>query len=175
MVIDVSRATATSNYTASIPSFFIKQIQNWEPQAVATLQCEATCYWLAQSDSDLSGLALLTPRYHLYDPSRHILITELLPEAENLSDYHRRLSKFPVEIAVKIGSALGTYHRENIDKLKEVPQSAHFQSESLDPIEVIKNSQLFGALSAANSRSSISFRLILNLTSPRRTAPPMAV
>lgn len=154
MVIDVSRRNRNFKIIRrQFPSFFIKQIQNWEPQAVATLQCEATCYWLAQNDSDLSGLALLTPRYHLYDPSRHILITELLPEAENLSDYHRRLSKFPVEIAVKIGRALGTYHRENIDKLKDGPQSAHFPKRVPWILSINqKNSQLFGALSAANSQ-----------------------
>src|SRR5215831_10150500 len=78
------------------PGYFVKQIKEWEPQSIATLQCEATCYWLAQNDPRLSAtdLVQLMPRYYFYDASRHALVTELLPEGENLSEYHRRLAKF---------------------------------------------------------------------------------
>jgi hypothetical protein len=154
VVVDVTRRNRNFKIIRrQFPSLFIKQIQNWEPQAVATLQCEATCYLLAHSDVELAGLALLTPRYYLYDPTRHILITELLPEAENLSDYHRRLSKFPVEIAEKIGRALGSYHRENITKLKEGPHNAVFPKQVPWILSINqKNLQIFQALSAANSQ-----------------------
>lgn len=154
LVVDVTRRNRNFKIIRRhFPSFFIKQIQNWEPQAIATLQCEATCYYLAQSDPEFAGLALLTPRYHLYDPARHILITELLPEAENLSDYHRRLNKFPVEIAIKIGRALGTYHRENVSKLKDGPHDAVFPKRAPWILSINQqNAQLFQALSAANSQ-----------------------
>src|ERR1051325_10320749 len=56
-------------------SFFLKQIQNWEPLAITTLQREATCYQLAQREAELAPLAALMPRYYLYDSSRHILVT----------------------------------------------------------------------------------------------------
>ncbi len=91
------------------PGFFVKQIQNWDPQSVATLQCEATCYWLAQSDPEMAPLSTLMPKYYLYDPSRHILITELLAEGENLSEYHRRLNEFPVEIGIFQTSPLDSF------------------------------------------------------------------
>jgi Phosphotransferase enzyme family len=154
VAIDVTRRNRNFKIIRrQFPSFFVKQIQNWEPQAIATLQCEATCYWLAQSEAELAGLALLTPRYHLYDPTRHILVTELLPEAENLSDYHRRVSSFPVEIAVKIGRALGTYHKESVTTLKEGPHNALFPKRIPWILSINqKNAQLFQALSAANSQ-----------------------
>jgi hypothetical protein len=154
MVVDVTRRNRNFKIIRrQHQSFFIKQIQDWDPQAIASLQCEATCYWLAQSDAELAGLALLMPAFYLYDPARHILITELLPEGENLSDYHRRLSRFPVEIAATMGRALGTYHRDSVNKLKDNPQNAYFPKRTPWILTINQqNAQLFKALSAANSQ-----------------------
>jgi thiamine kinase-like enzyme len=154
MIVDVTRRNRNFKIIRrQHQSFFIKQIQDWDPQAIASLQCEAACYWLAQSDVELAGLALLMPAYYLYDAARHILITELLPEAENLSDYHRRLGSFPVEIASTMGRALGTYHRETINKLKDGSKDAHFSKRSPWILTINQqNAQLFNALSAANSQ-----------------------
>ena len=43
--------------------FFVKQIQNWDPQTIASMQCEATCYWLARNDPDFAPLARLLPEF----------------------------------------------------------------------------------------------------------------
>jgi len=135
------------------PGFFVKQIQNWDPQSVATLQCEATCYWLAQSDPEMAPLSTLMPKYYLYDPSRHILITELLAEGENLSEYHRRLNQFPVGIAEKLGRALGTYHRQTVSRLVDGPQKSVFSKQVPWILSINQQSgNLFQALSAANSQ-----------------------
>lgn len=92
------------------PSYFIKQVQQWDAQSMALLQREASCYWLAQQEHDFAPLAKLIPAYHAYDAARHALVVELLPEGENLSEYHRRLHTFPVDAASLLGSALGACH-----------------------------------------------------------------
>ena len=40
-----------------------------------------------------------------------MLVLELLPDAENLSVYQSRENRFPLDIAARLGSALGSYHR----------------------------------------------------------------
>ena len=57
------------------PGYFVKQIQNWDPQTVATLASEATCYRLARSGPEFAALARLVPRDFLYDTQRHVLVT----------------------------------------------------------------------------------------------------
>lgn len=131
--------------------YFVKQIQHWEPEAIVTLQCEAMCYWLSQSDAAFAPLAALVPRFYAYDPGRHILIVELLPEGENLSEYQRRLGKFPLDVASKLGKLLGIYHRE-----VSTQNSAHytaFQKRMPWILTVHQhNPYLFNPLSAANSQ-----------------------
>ncbi|OLD28657.1 MAG: hypothetical protein AUJ04_01025 [Acidobacteria bacterium 13_1_40CM_3_55_6] len=135
------------------PSFFVKQIQNWDPQTVATLQCEATCYWLAHSNPEMGALAALMPNYYFYDPGRHVLITQLLKDGENISEYHRRLNQFPESIAAQLGRALGTYHSETLSKLGDGPGNSVF-SKRVPWILSINQQEahLFQALSAANSQ-----------------------
>jgi thiamine kinase-like enzyme len=48
----------------------------------------------------------------LFDAPRNILVTELLPEGENLSEYHRRLGQFPLQVAARLGDLIGAYHRQ---------------------------------------------------------------
>jgi hypothetical protein len=109
------------------PGYFVKQIQYWEPQAIATIQREATCYWLAQNDPDFTPLAALLPKYHQYDAENYTLTLELLPQGENISEYHRRLGHFPPEIATQLGKQLGTYHRQVGRKLQNNPPNSPFQ------------------------------------------------
>ena len=94
------------------PSYFIKQIKTSEQQAIATLYREAACYQLARSDEKFAPLAELMPTFVEYDPRRYLLIVELLPEGENLTEYHRRLGAFPEEVGAMLGRGLGAYHSE---------------------------------------------------------------
>jgi len=92
------------------PGYFVKQAQQSDPQLIGFLQREASCYWRAVTDSSFNSLAALVPKYHLYDSARHILVVELLPEGENLAEYHRRLKTFPLHISARLGELLGRYH-----------------------------------------------------------------
>lgn len=94
------------------PGLFVKQVQTDETQAISTLEREAACYRMAQSNPKFAPLLQLMPRLIDYDSSRHILIVELLPDGENLTEYHTRMQAFPEEIGQMLGRGLGAYHSE---------------------------------------------------------------
>jgi hypothetical protein len=97
------------------PSYFVKQIQHWDPQTIAMLQCEAACYWLAHNEAGFAPLAPLMPEFFAYDLERHVLVTELIPESENLYEYFRRVGGFPAGVAQGLGEALGASHGAAVD------------------------------------------------------------
>jgi hypothetical protein len=138
--------------TAS-PGYFVKQVKTFEPQAVETLRYETACYWLSQNDADFEPLAALMPKFYDSDPARHALVIELLPEGGSLSDYHRQLGTFPIEVGVQLGRILGTYQREMGQRLRDGAKSNAFARRvpwilSLHQLE----QNLFGQLSAANTQ-----------------------
>jgi Phosphotransferase enzyme family len=91
---------------------FVKQVQRWEPQAIATVQLEAHCYRLTNQDRDFMALRDIVPKFYFYDEGRAVLVTELLPGGETLAEYHFRNGGFPTEVAVQLGEAFGKYHRQ---------------------------------------------------------------
>lgn len=154
MVVDVTRRNRNFQVIRKHnPSYFVKQIQYWEPQEMITLEREAMCYWLSQSDSDFAPLALLLPKFYTYDPERHILIVEMFPEGENLFEYYRRLGEFPLDIAGQLGMALGTFHRAIGDPQKQTRYASVFPVRVPWILSVHQyNPSLFSPLSGATSQ-----------------------
>lgn len=95
---------------------FVKQALPEDPQARATLEREATCYWLAEHDPAFRGLSEVIPAQKVFDSGSGVLVLDLLGDpanpSENLSEFHHRLGVFPPAVAARLGSALGHYHRE---------------------------------------------------------------
>jgi hypothetical protein len=91
------------------PSLFVKQMREGQPDAMTTLRREAACYERARDDPALNRLM---PRLITYDQARHLLIVELLTDAESLADRHARERTFPVETGRMLGEALGLYHAQ---------------------------------------------------------------
>ena len=138
--------------TAS-PGYFVKQVKTFEPQAIETMRYETACYWLSNNDPDFEPLRALMPGFYDFDPARHALVIELLPEGGSLSDYHRQLGSFPVEVGVQLGRILGTYQREMGRRLRDGAKTSAFARRvpwilSLHQL----NQNLFGQLSAANTQ-----------------------
>jgi phosphotransferase family enzyme len=153
MVTDVTRRNRNFKVIRRTQQgYFVKQIQSWDPQTVATLASEASCYRVARSGAEFAALADLVPRDFLYDSQRHVLVTELLPDNESLSDHHRRLNAFPPETARLLGALFGRYHREPLP-LDGRPEAATFRRQ---PPWILSAHQhgtnLFGAASAANAQ-----------------------
>ena len=134
-------------------SYFVKQIQNWDTQTIAMLQCEALCYWLSRNDPDFASLAPLMPEFYSYDLERQILVTGLVTNGEDLLEYFRGLGGISVDVASELGTVLGTYHREAGDRLKNSPNSSIFPRQVpwiLSPER--RNSHPFKELSKATSQ-----------------------
>lgn len=126
-VVDMSRRNHNLQVTRkSAPGLFVKQVQDWDPHSAETLHREATCYWLAGNDPDFAPLAALLPKFHMYDPARQVLVVELIPGAETVAEYHRRMGRFPLGIAVQMGTLLGTYHRRVGGKTKSAERDGVF-------------------------------------------------
>ena len=107
-ILDSSRRNRNFKVIRSAgPSLFVKQMREMQADAMLTLKLEAACYELARDDPALSRLM---PRLIRYEASRHVLIIELLPDAESLAEYHARHKTFPAEIGRLLGEGLGLYH-----------------------------------------------------------------
>ncbi len=135
------------------PGVFVKQVQEWDPQAIATVQREAWCYSLAKTLPELATLKEMLPEFRAYDQQRNVLVLELLAGFESLAEYQQRLGKFPVEIAVILADALGAYHRETRDKLEHLPQASIFPRMVPWILSIhLQQPGWFQSLSAANSQ-----------------------
>ena len=108
------------------PSFFVKQIRNWNSQAVAMLQCEAACYFLARNDPDFSALEPLIPELHDFDPDRQTLTTAFISDGEDLWEHLRRTGKISPAIAAELGRCFGKFHRESDERLLNSPHCSVF-------------------------------------------------
>lgn len=135
------------------PGYFVKQIQQWNPQTTAEMQREAACYWLAQHDRDFARLAALVPKYTHYNAARSILITELLPQGENVSEYHRRVGRFPVELGEALGRMLAAYHALAGGDLSNNQHTASFPKAVPWILSLHRQSPaVFGDLSTGNAQ-----------------------
>ena len=105
------------------PGFFVKQVRDGTPDAVATLKCEATCYRLAQSGLELEPLAALLPGFYCYDPENNVLVLQLLQESENLREHSDRTGGFSPDLARQIGAAFGSYHSLPLSRITEAAAS----------------------------------------------------
>jgi hypothetical protein len=105
VVIDSSRRNCNFKVLHG-GGLFVKQIRSLQTDAMLTLRREAACYELARSDP---ALARLMPRLVAYYPERHVLVVELIPEAESLAEYHSRERGFPPRLGQLLGEALGSY------------------------------------------------------------------
>lgn len=94
------------------PGLFIKQIKDASPEAAATLYREAAFYKLVSAKPEFSLFARFLPQIRDYNPSSHSLIVDLLPEAENLTEYYARLQSFPVAVAEMLGHILAVTHSQ---------------------------------------------------------------
>jgi hypothetical protein len=116
-ILDASRRNRNFKVIRKFgPGFFIKQMRQMQPDAMYTLRREAACYERSRDDPTLGRLM---PRLITYDSARHVLIIELLPEAESLAEYFTRERAFPAEIGRMLGEALGLYHSHSMSTAAE--------------------------------------------------------
>jgi aminoglycoside phosphotransferase (APT) family kinase protein len=108
---------------------FVKRMQPDQAFSAQTLQKEAACYVMMESDPALAEIHALMPRFRAYDPDRHLLALELIDGGENLSELHRRLDGFPEDVARRVGELLARYHEASARDLLPRANSAIFQGQ----------------------------------------------
>jgi len=109
-IVDASRRNRNFKVIrAGGNGLFVKQMRDMQTDAMLTLKREAACYELARDDPALSRLM---PRLIHYEESRHVIVVDLLADAESLLNYHTRHKTFPVEIGRMLGEGLGLYHTQ---------------------------------------------------------------
>ena len=92
--------------------YFVKQVRQWEPEALRTLRAEAQSYRLAAEDDAFADMAQIIPRLCSYDERRSVLVTELIAGAETVTEHHFKNDSFPVEVGEQLGRAFGNFHRK---------------------------------------------------------------
>src|ERR1043166_715804 len=106
-VLDASRRNRNfKELRNGAAGLFVKQMRDAQSDAMLTLKREAACYEVARDDAALSRLM---PRLVRYDESRHVIVVELLPDAESLLERHSRQG-FSIDIGRMLGEGLGLYH-----------------------------------------------------------------
>ena len=121
IVVDMSRRNRNFKIIRNHDKgYFVKQVKNWDMQSVNSLVREANSYHLVQSSKGFEELAELMPRLIYFDSYRSIIVLELFPQSENLSEMHLRLGGFPTYIASSLGKSLGTYHKNVRNTINEV-------------------------------------------------------
>jgi Phosphotransferase enzyme family len=106
---------------------FVKQMQPDQPFSAQTLQKEAACYVMMESDPALAAIHALMPRFRSYDPDRSILVVELIANGANLTELHRRANAFPLDVARRVGELLARYHDVSGRELLPRANAAIFQ------------------------------------------------
>lgn len=110
-VLDAGRRN--SNFKVlrtSSPGLFVKQARTAALEAITTHNREAAFYHAVRSRPALEPLARIIPKLVDYYPQAHTLVVELIPGAENLTEYHWRTGRWPESIGGLIGRSLGLYH-----------------------------------------------------------------
>jgi thiamine kinase-like enzyme len=108
---------------------FVKQMQPDQAMSAQTLQKEAACYVMMESDPAVAEIHALMPRFRAYDPDRHILVMDLIGGGENLSELHRRLNAFPIDVAASVGALLARYHEVSSRELLPRANTAIYQGQ----------------------------------------------
>jgi Phosphotransferase enzyme family len=110
-VVDASRRNRNFKVLSERgPSYLLKQ--GLGPEGRATVAHEAAVYdLLSRAEDDSGGLNNgYLPRCYAYDTKEHVLVLELLRDAQDLGEYHTRRGRFSVRVAAAMGDALAWLH-----------------------------------------------------------------
>jgi len=110
LVLDTSRRNSNFKIISERgPSYLIKQ--GFGPRRAAGIDNEAAIYTLLHGQSGhRSPMDRFLPILKYHDSKKHLLITELLPNAISPGEHHHRTGRFSTRIASEIGRALSILH-----------------------------------------------------------------
>jgi len=111
-VLDNSRRNRNYRIISADGCYLLKQAVGAD--RVETLDREAAIYQQLFFDSQKNGIASHVPKFGAYDREQHILILELVQDAETLREQEQRLGRVSAHSSKQIAGALGALHRANM-------------------------------------------------------------
>jgi hypothetical protein len=79
--------------------------------SLETVAHEASVYQSLTAKPVADGIAGYLPKFYTYDPENHILLLELVQDAESLREQHQRAKRFSARTAEQFAEALAALHR----------------------------------------------------------------
>lgn len=110
-VLDNSRRNRNYGVISPVGCYHLKQAVG--PDRTETLSREAAIYQQLFSGDQQSGIASHLPKFCAYDAEQHVLILELVRDAENLREQQQRLGRVSLRTSKQIAAALAALHRTN--------------------------------------------------------------
>jgi len=111
MIIEMSRRNRNFKVLRSDhPGCFIKQASSSKLITTRTLHREAEFYRQAQNTPQLAAFRAMVPELRDYDPVRHTLTLELLPDSQSISQLIMGKDDFRPDIAADLGEKLAHLH-----------------------------------------------------------------
>jgi thiamine kinase-like enzyme len=108
-VLDNSRRNRNYRIVSADGCHLLKQAVGAD--RIETLSREAAIYQQLFSSNQKNGIAAYLPRFCAYDSEQHVLILELIQDAETLRDQQQRLGRVSSHSAKKAADALAALHR----------------------------------------------------------------
>jgi serine/threonine protein kinase len=101
-ILDTSRRNHNFRVVSRDGSYLLKQAVGLD--SVETISHEASIYQMLSSRRHI-------PRFHAYDAEQHVLILELVRDAETLREQHQRSGRASAHTAEQVADALAALHR----------------------------------------------------------------
>lgn len=108
-ILDNSRRNRNYRIISPDGCYLLKQAVGSD--RIETLSREAAIYQQLFSGDQKNGIASHLPRFCAYDSEQHILILELIQDAETLREQQQRLGRASSHAAKQIADALASLHR----------------------------------------------------------------
>jgi hypothetical protein len=91
-------------------SYFVKQIDPFQPFSIQTLQKEACLYALSQPGGPFIALSSCLPKFFFYDANQHTLVLEFIQSSQDLVTYQRAQRQLSLHLAAQLGTVLALAH-----------------------------------------------------------------
>lgn len=111
-VLDNSRRNRIYRIISPTGCYLLKQAVGSD--RIETLSRETAIYQQLFSTGQNNGIASHLPRFCTYDSEQHILILELIQDAETLREQQQRLGRVSPHSARQAANALSALHRANV-------------------------------------------------------------
>jgi thiamine kinase-like enzyme len=121
-ILDNSRRNRNYRIISPDGCYLLKQAVGSD--RIETLSREASIYQQLFSRHQKNGIASHLPKFCAYDSGEHILVLELIQDAETLREQQQRLGRVSSHSAKSAADALAALHRANVQQNSATPRAS---------------------------------------------------